>query len=80
MVRYDGKPLSDVGVEIGDGVTPAKENAIKRYKTDNHGIPRLPISRRGLQLIAVDYDVPSATPAITMQDAYTATLVFTSKP
>lgn len=80
VVRFDGKPLRGVGVEIGDGVTPIKETAIIRYKTNASGTANVPIQRSGLQLIAVDHNVPSVSPMLATEDAYTATLVFTLKP
>jgi hypothetical protein len=57
-----------------------KEDAIPRWKTDSKGAARLPVKRSGLQLVAVDYMVPSAAPALATEDADTATFVFTSKP
>ena len=79
-VLFEGKPLADVGVEIGDGVTHMKEVDIPRYKTNSEGLVRVPIKGNGLRLVAVDYDVPSVTPTLASKDSYSATLVFTLKP
>jgi uncharacterized GH25 family protein len=49
MVRFDGKPLSGAGVEIGDGVTPVQEDVILRFKTDSRGMAKLPIEKTGLR-------------------------------
>lgn len=76
-VRFAGQPLANAGVEIGDGVTPMKEESIQRYQTNAQGIALVPITRRGLQVVAVDHKVRSAYPAVAAEDAYTATLTFT---
>lgn len=78
-VFYNGKPLANTGVEIGDGVTPTEESKIKRYRTDEHGVARIPITRTGLQLIAVDYKTASHYRDLADDEAYTSTLTFVLK-
>jgi uncharacterized GH25 family protein len=79
QVLYHGRPLTGVGVEIGDGVTARKEEEIPRYKTNGHGIAQVPISHPGLQLLAVDYAAPYPYPALAKRWEYSATLAFTLK-
>ena len=76
MVRFDGKPLPDVGVETGDGEMVRKEEDIPRYKTNAQGIAEVPFSKTGLQVIGIDYKTVSSYPRLAQDDAYTATLTF----
>ncbi len=75
-VYFDGKPLSGVSVEVGDGVTPMAENDITRYKTDEQGIAAILLGKVGPQLIVVDYLVPAAHPELAAHDLHNATLSF----
>lgn len=75
-VRFEGRPLKGVGVEIGDGATPMKEDDIPRYTTDASGVAMVPIQKGGLQLVAVDHKAPSKYPELAAEDAYSATLTF----
>ena len=75
-VLFEGKPMKGLGLEIGDGVTPRKEEAIPRYHTNADGIAALPIGRFGLQVITVDYKGPSRNPALADADLLVATLSF----
>jgi nickel transport protein len=74
---YEGKPMAQVGLEIGDGETKIKEEDIPRYKTDAQGIAQVPITRGGLEVIAIDYKTPSRTPDAADEDNYSSTLTFT---
>lgn len=73
---WEGKPLSGAGLEIGDGQTVRKEEDITRYTTDAQGRVRLPIAKRGWQVIGVDHKAPSRTPALADHDLVIATLTF----
>ena len=75
-VLFEGKPLTGVGVEIGDGVTPKKEEEIPRYPTNAEGIAVLPIGRAGLQVIAVDYKMVSHYSDLADKEMLAATLSF----
>jgi nickel transport protein len=75
-VLYMNKPLPGVGVEIGDGRTKMKEEDIPRFKTDARGIALVPISKPGLQIMAVDYRTPPRSPQLSDHDDYSACLVF----
>lgn len=79
-VYFEGKPLSAVGVEAGDGVTPMAEKDIPRYKTDEQGIAVVPITKGGPQLLVVDYLQPSAHPDLATNDLFNATLSFALPP
>jgi uncharacterized GH25 family protein len=75
-VWYDGKPLVNAGVEIGDGQTQLAEKDIPRYQTGAAGIASVPITKPGLQIIAVDYQTRPRFPALSDHDDYSATLAF----
>jgi uncharacterized GH25 family protein len=75
-VYFEGKPLAGAGVEIGDGVTPRKEEEIPRYKTNSDGIAEVPIDRPGLQLLVVDHSAPPTHPDLCDSDVSIATLSF----
>ena len=76
LLLYQGKPLPAVGLEIGDGKTPMKEEDIPRYKTNGDGVAVVPIARQGLQVIAVDYQTAPRHPDLGDHDNYGATLTF----
>lgn len=76
-VLFQGKPLSGVDVERGDGVTVVAENDIPRFATDADGIASIPIVKAGQHLLVIDYRVsPSATPDQANADLFNATLWF----
>ena len=75
-VHFDGKPVSGVKVERGDGLTPIEEKDISRYVTDEQGIAAVPIVKEGPQLLVVDYLQPSTHPDLAARDLSNATLSF----
>ncbi|HXX76298.1 MAG TPA: DUF4198 domain-containing protein [Nitrospiraceae bacterium] len=75
-VHFDGTPLSGVGVEAGDGVTPMEEKDIPRYQTDKEGIAAVKIAKEGPQLLVVDYILSSIHPDLANRELYNATLSF----
>jgi uncharacterized GH25 family protein len=75
-VHFDGKPLSGVGVEAGDGVTPMDEKDIPRYQTNEEGVAFVQIVKAGPQLLVVDYILPSTHPDLANSELYNATLSF----
>ena len=76
-VLFQGKPLSGVDVERGDGVTAVPEKDIPRFATDAEGIASIPLVKAGPHLLAIDYKVtPSATPDQANSDLFNATLWF----
>jgi uncharacterized GH25 family protein len=75
-VHFDGTPLSGVGVEAGDGVTPMEEKDIPRYQTDKEGIAAVKIAKEGPQLLVVDYILSSIHPDLATRELYNATLSF----
>ena len=79
LIRFDGKPLAQVGVELGDGEIARKEEDIPRYETKSSGVAEIPISKKGLQVIGVDYKTASSYPQLATEDAYTATFTFELK-
>jgi nickel transport protein len=79
-VYFEGKPLVDAGVEIGDGVTPRAEEDIPRYKTDASGLAEVPIAQPGLQLLVVEHTTPAIHPNLCDQDVAIATLSFVLTP
>jgi uncharacterized GH25 family protein len=76
-VLFRGRPLADVMVERGDGLTKMAEEAIPKFKTDVEGIADIPIEKPGPTLLVVDHRVtPSATPEQASVDLYNATFWF----
>ena len=76
-VLFQGKPLSGVDVERGDGVTAVAEKDIPRFATDADGIASIPIVKAGQHLLVLDHRVsPSATPDQANSDRFNATLWF----
>jgi len=73
---FEGKPLADAGVEIGDGVTPRAEENIPRYKTDASGVAEVPIAQPRLRLLVVEHATPAIHPDLCDQDVAIATLRF----
>ena len=78
-VLWEGKPLADAGVEIGDGMTKMKEEDIPRYKTDGHGIAQVPVAKAGLHIIAIDYKTGPKDKDLSDHDNYSASLCFETK-
>lgn len=76
QLHFDGKPLSGVGIEAGDGVTPMDEKDIPRYQTNEEGIASVQIVKAGPQLLVVDYILPSPYPDLASRELYNATLSF----
>lgn len=79
-VYFEGKPLSGVFVELGDGITPMEEENIPRFKTDEQGIAAIPLAKVGPQLLVVDYLVPGVYPELAAHDLHNATLSFVLPP
>jgi nickel transport protein len=75
-VYFEGKPLAGAAVEIGDGVTPRKEEEIPRYNTNSDGIAEVPIHRPGLQLLVVEHNAPPLHADLCDSDVSIATLSF----
>jgi nickel transport protein len=76
-VLFRGQPLAGADVERSDGVTPMKEDAIPRFKSDGDGIAAIPIVKWGPVVLAVDHRVtPSGTPEIAAADLYNCTFAF----
>ena len=59
LVRYNGKPLEGAGIEVTNLVDQIAEDKIERFKTDMNGIAQVPIRHKGLNVLAVDLDVPN---------------------
>lgn len=72
-VRFDGKALPNVTVEIGDDTAASRGAAAA---TDAQGIVAVPIDRKGYYRLAVDYREKSQFPALYDYEDYTASLVF----
>jgi len=78
-VLFQGKPLSGVDVERGDGTTVVAEKDIPRFATDADGIAAVPIVKAGSHLLVVDHRIsPSATPDQANADLFNATLWFST--
>jgi uncharacterized GH25 family protein len=72
-VRFEGKPLANATVEIGDDQSAEKSPA---QKTDLQGIVRISVDHRGWYRLAVTHRAPSKYPELFKFDDLTASLVF----
>lgn len=72
-VRFDGAPLADVVIEIGDEQAAARG---PRVRTDAHGLAVVPLNHQGYYRLAVDHRAVSKYPDLFSFDDYTASLVF----
>lgn len=55
LVMFAGKPLANAGVEVTDSATRSAEGQAK-FTSDASGVAQVPIRRRGLNVVSVDYD------------------------
>lgn len=55
LVKYNGKPLRNAGVEVTDSATKTVEGQTK-YPTNAAGIAEVPITHDGLNVVSVDYE------------------------
>jgi nickel transport protein len=77
-VRFEGKPLAGASVVIyGDMAADATEPTTSKHVADAQGMVRVPVTRRGPQLVSVEHGVPSRHPDLATRDVYAASLVFT---
>ena len=75
-VLLDGKPAAGARVELGDGVTPQREEDIVKFPADAQGVVSLPLTRTGWHVLAVDVDRPSRAPEPTRIEKLVATRTF----
>jgi nickel transport protein len=76
-VQLRGKPVTDAKVRILDGVTVMDPKDAKSVPTDAAGVATVPLDRRGLYVLAVEYVTPAVSPALADRDEFNSTLVFT---
>jgi uncharacterized GH25 family protein len=76
LVLFNGKPLVGGMVENSDGQTFLPESAIPRYKSGPDGVAQVPITRKGLQLLAIDYTVKEERASHAPASLYNATFAF----
>lgn len=76
-VQLRGKPVTDARVRILDGVTVMDPKDAKSVPTDATGVATVPLDRRGLYVLAVEYIAPEISPGLADHDEFNATLVFT---
>lgn len=72
-VLFDGLPLANHIVEIGDDTAASKGAAMR---SDGKGVFNVPLSHKGFYRLAVDQRAPSKYPALYEYDDYTASLIF----
>ena len=75
-VQFHGAPVANTDVELGDGLSPIKDEDTPRYRTDAEGVAQIPVDRRGPYLLTVDYRIPGRDPALAAIDYYNAALAF----
>jgi uncharacterized GH25 family protein len=76
-VQLRGRPVTDAKVRILDGVTVMDPKDAKSVPTDASGIATVPLDRRGLYVLAVEYLTPVASPGLADRDEFNSTLAFT---
>jgi uncharacterized GH25 family protein len=72
-VYFEGKPLANATVEIGDEKSAGRS---PEQKTDSKGVVQVPVDHRGWYRLAVTYRATSHYPALFKFDDLTASLVF----
>jgi nickel transport protein len=72
-VYFEGKPLANATVEIGDDKSAGRS---PEQKTDSKGVVQVPVDHRGWYRLAVTYRATSHYPALFKYDDLTASLVF----
>lgn len=72
-VRFDGAPLKDHIVEVGDETAASKGPEVH---TDGRGLVQVKLDHKGFYRLAVDHRAPSRYPDLFSFDDYTASLVF----
>lgn len=78
-VQLRGKPVTDAKVRILDGFTVMDPKDAKSVPTDASGVATVPLDRRGLYVLAVEYITPSVSPGPADHDEFNSTLAFTLK-
>jgi nickel transport protein len=76
-VQLRDKPVTDAKVRILDGVTVMDPKDAKSVPTDASGVAQVPLDRRGLYVLAVEYIAPEISPGLVDHDEFNSTLVFT---
>jgi len=76
-VQLRGKPVTDAKVRILDGVTVMDPKDATFVPTDGTGIAAVPMNRRGLYVLAVEYVTPAVSPGLADRDEFNSTLSFT---
>ena len=76
-VQLRGKPVTDAKVRILDGITVMDPKDAKAVPTDASGVATVPLDRRGLYVLAVEYVTPAVTPGLADRDEFNSTLAFT---
>jgi nickel transport protein len=76
-VQLRGKPVTDAKVRILDGVTVMDPKDAKSVPADASGVATVPLDRRGLYVLAVEYIAPEISPGLADHDEFNSTLVFT---
>lgn len=55
LVKFNGKPLANAGVEVTDSATQTAEGQPK-FMTNAAGVAEVPIARTGVNVVSVDYE------------------------
>jgi len=76
-VQLRGKPVTDAKVRVLDGVTVMDPKDAKSVPTDASGVATVPLDRRGLYVLAVEYVTPAVSPGMADRDEFNSTLAFT---
>jgi uncharacterized GH25 family protein len=76
-VQLRGKPVGDAKLRILDGVTVMDPKDARSVPTDASGVATVPLDRRGLYVLAVEYIAPADSAGLVDHDEFNSTLTFT---
>jgi uncharacterized GH25 family protein len=76
-VQLRGKPVTDAKVRILDGVTVMDPKDARSVPTDASGVATVPLDRRGLYVLAVEYVTAAVSPGLADREEFNSTLAFT---
>jgi len=78
-LQLKGMPLPGAKLRVLDGVTVMDPKQVESVPTNVDGIATVTLNRRGLYVLAVEYDAAGTHPDLADKDEYNSTLAFELK-
>jgi uncharacterized GH25 family protein len=75
-VDYEGKPVADMPVQYGDGISPIPVARLPKIKTGADGVALIPMERVGAYLLVVDGNYPATDKRFADYDHVFSSLSF----